>query len=251
MKGVILAGGLGSRLFPLTKITNKHLLPVYDQPMIYYPIQTLVEAGIKDILIVTGGNSAGDFLRLLGNGKEFGLKHIDYTYQEKEGGIAEAIGLAEHFAEGEKILVMLGDNIIFESIKEAVEAFKFQKRGAKIFLKPVKDPEAYGVAELKTGKVTRIVEKPRRPKSNYAVVGIYMYDNQVFEIVKTLQPSGRGELEVTDVNNAYLAQGELTHAILRGWWGDAGESIEALLEANRVVAEYRQNQAKVKRARKK
>lgn len=239
MKGVILAGGLGSRLHPLTKITNKHLLPVYDQPMIYYPIQTLVEAGIKDILIVTGGNSAGDFLRLLGNGRAFGLKHLNYTYQEKEGGIAEAIGLAEHFSEGEKIVVMLGDNIIFESIRNAANQFKSQGQGGRIFLKPVKNPQAYGVAEIHNGRVVSIVEKPKHPKSNYAVIGIYMYDNRVFDIVKTLKPSRRGELEVTDINNAYLKHGELTYSILKGWWGDAGESIDALWEANTVVARYR------------
>ena len=239
LKGVILAGGLGTRLFPLTKITNKHLLPVYDQPMIYYPIQTLVDAGIKDILIVTGGNSAGDFLRLLGNGRAFGLKHLNYTYQEKEGGIAEAIGLAEHFVEGEKVLVMLGDNLIFEPIQGEVEAFKRQRSGAKIFLKKVSNPKAYGVAEVKGGQVLNIVEKPKKPKSDLAVIGIYMYDNEVFEIVKTLKPSARGELEVTDINNAYIRTGTMTYSVLKGFWADAGESIEALAEANRRVYEYR------------
>lgn len=244
MKGVILAGGLGSRLFPLTKITNKHLLPVFDQPMIFYPIQTLVEAGIKDILIVTGGNSAGDFLRLLGNGRAFGLKHLNYTYQEKEGGIAEAIGLAEHFAEGEKVLVMLGDNLIFDSIREEVEAFKHQRSGAKIFLKKVENPRAYGVAEVKSGRVLNIVEKPKKPKSDLAVIGIYMYDNEVFDIVKTLKPSARGELEVTDINNAYIRKETMTYSVLKGFWADAGESIDALAEAGRRVYEYKIKQTK-------
>ncbi|MGH8004464.1 MAG: sugar phosphate nucleotidyltransferase [Limisphaerales bacterium] len=239
MKGVILAGGLGTRLFPLTKITNKHLLPVFDQPMIFYPIQTLVEAGIKDILIVTGGNSAGDFLRLLGNGRAFGLKHLNYTYQEKEGGIAEAVGLAEHFAEGEKVLVMLGDNLIFDSIQDEVEDFKRQRSGAKIFLKKVANPKAYGVAEVKGGRVLNIVEKPKKPKSDLAVIGIYMYDNEVFDIVKTLKPSARGELEVTDINNAYIRKGTMTYSVLKGFWADAGESIDALAEAGRRVYEYK------------
>ncbi|MBN1353513.1 MAG: NTP transferase domain-containing protein, partial [Candidatus Omnitrophica bacterium] len=202
MKGIILAGGLGKRLYPLTKITNKHLLPVYDKPMIYYPLQTLVDSGIKDILIVTGGNHAGEFLRLLGNGHKFGLKHINYTYQEGEGGIAEALGLAEHFADKSKIVVILGDNIIEAGIKSAVEDFAKQPRGAKILIKKVEDPERFGVVEFDSNKrVTKLVEKPRKPKSNYIVTGIYMYDNRVFEIIKSLKPSGRGELEITDVNN--------------------------------------------------
>ncbi len=244
MKGVILAGGLGTRLYPLTKITNKHLLPVYDQPMIFYPIQTLVEAGIKDILIVTGGNSAGDFLRLLGNGRAFGLKHLNYTYQEKEGGIAEAIGLAEHFAEGEKVLVMLGDNLIFESIRDDVDAFKRQRNGARIFLKKVKNPKAYGVAEITNGRVVNIIEKPKKPKSDLAVIGIYMYDNEVFDVVKTLKPSARGELEVTDINNAYIQQGTMTYSILKSFWADAGESIEALAEAGRLVFDFKKKRGR-------
>src|SRR4030066_2111539 len=202
MRGVVLAGGLGTRLLPLTKITNKHLLPVYDRPMIYYPVQSLVDAGIKDILIVTGGNNAGDFLRLLGNGRVFGLKHLNYTYQEKEGGIAEAVGLAEEFSEGEGVIIILGDNIIGQSIRPAVEDFKRQKSGAKIFLKKVKNPREYGVAQLNGNRVGGIEEKPKRPKSNLAVIGLYMYDSRVFRIVKTLKPSKRGELEITDVNNA-------------------------------------------------
>jgi glucose-1-phosphate thymidylyltransferase len=235
MKGIVLAGGLGKRLYPLTKITNKHLLPVYDRPMIFYPVQTLVEAGVKDILIVTGGNNAGDFLRLLGNGKDFGLRHLNYTYQEKEGGIAEAVGLAEEFSEGEKVVIILGDNIIGESIRPAVEDFKKQKSGGKIFLKRVNNPREYGVAELKGKKVVRIEEKPKKPKSNLAVIGLYMYDNQVFEIVKTLKPSGRGELEITDVNNVYIKKGNMTYSVLKGFWADAGESIDALLETNILV----------------
>ena len=240
MKGIVLAGGLGTRLYPLTKITNKHLLPVYDKPMIYYPLQSLVEAGVKDILIVTGGNNAGDFLRLLGNGKEFGLKHLNYTYQEKEGGIAEALGLAEDFTEGEKVVVILGDNIIGQSIKKEVESFAKQKPGARIFLKKVKNPNQYGVAELDGNKVLRIVEKPKKKigkdNSGLAVIGLYMYDNSVFNIIKTLKPSSRGELEITDVNNAYLKKNNLSYSILEGVWLDAGASIESLLEANLLIA---------------
>jgi len=235
LKGVILAGGLGKRLNPLTKITNKHLLPVYCKPMIYYPIQTLVDAGISDILIVTGGMHAGEFLRLLGNGKEFGLKHINYTYQEGEGGIAQALDLAKHFADNEKIVVILGDNIIEKSIKDAVDEFRKQPKGARILLKKVDDPERFGVAEMKGEKLISIEEKPKKPKSDYAVTGIYMYDNQVFDIIKTLKPSHRGELEITDVNNAYLSKGELTYSVLDGWWTDAG-TFEALIRANNLVA---------------
>ncbi len=235
MKGIVLAGGLGTRLLPLTKVTNKHLLPIYNKPMIYYPVETLVEAGIKDILLVTGGNSAGDFLRLMGNGKEFGLKHINYTYQEGEGGIAEALGLAEHFAGDDMITVILGDNIIEGSIRKAVEDFERQKVGAKIFLKEVNDPERFGVAILNGDKVERIDEKPKKPQSNYAVVGIYMYDNTVFDIIKTLKPSDRGELEITDVNNAYIRRGNMTYEILDGWWTDAG-TFPSLVRANTLVA---------------
>ena len=236
IKGVILAGGLGKRLNPLTKITNKHLLPIYCKPMIYYPIQTLVDAGIEDILIVTGGAHAGEFLRLLGNGAEFGLKHINYTYQEGEAGIADALKLARHFADNGRIAVMLGDNIIEKSIKKAVDEFRKQPNGAKILLKEVDDPERFGVAELKNGKVISIEEKPKKPKSNYAVTGIYMYDENVFNIIKTLKPSRRGELEITDVNNAYLKRGELSYGILDGWWTDSG-TFDSLLRANNLVAE--------------
>ncbi len=235
LKGVILAGGLGKRLHPLTKITNKHLLPVFSKPMIYYPIQTLVDAGIQDILIVTGGMHAGEFLRLLGNGKEFGLKHINYTYQEGEGGIAEALKLAKHFADKDRIVVILGDNIIEKNINKCVEDFKNQPKGARILIKEVEDPERFGVAEMKGGKILGIEEKPKKPKSNYAVTGIYMYDNNVFDIIKTLKPSGRGELEITDVNNAYIRRGELEYSILDGWWTDAG-TFESLLRANNLAA---------------
>lgn len=236
MKGVILAGGLGMRLSPLTKITNKHLLPLYDKPMIYYPLKILVNAGIDDILIVTGGNNAGDFLRLLGNGKEFGLKHINYTYQEGEGGIAVALGLAEFFADKEKICVILGDNIIERNIKDAVETFNKQKEGAKILLKEVPDPQRFGVPELQGDRIVRIEEKPENPKSKYAVTGIYMYDQTVFDIIKPLKPSERGELEITDVNNAYIERGTMTYNILEGWWSDAG-TFDSLLHASRLVAE--------------
>jgi glucose-1-phosphate thymidylyltransferase len=236
MKGVILAGGLGTRLYPLTKVTNKHLLPVYDKPMIYYPIQSLINAGVDDILIVTGGNNAGDFLKLLGNGKEFGLKHINYTYQEGEGGIAEALRLAEFFASGEKICVVLGDNIIEKNIRRAVENFRRQKKGAKILLKEVPDPQRFGVAELKGDRIARIEEKPKKPRSRYAVIGIYLFDQEVFNFIRTLKPSDRGELEITDVNNRYIEKGLMTWDILEGWWTDAG-TFESLLRANQLVAE--------------
>jgi glucose-1-phosphate thymidylyltransferase len=236
MKGIILAGGLGTRLYPLTKVTNKHLLPVYDKPMIYYPLQTLINAGIDDILIVTGGNSAGDFLKLLGNGKEFGLRHINYTYQEGEGGIAEALRLAEFFAAGEKICVVLGDNLIEKNIRKATDAFRRQKGGAKILLKEVPDPHRFGVAEMKGDRIVSIDEKPKMPKSSYAVIGIYFYDPAVFNIIKTLKPSGRGELEITDVNNRYIEEGLMTYDILEGWWTDAG-TFESLYRANTLVSQ--------------
>jgi len=246
MKGVILCGGLGKRLYPLTRVSNKHLLPIYNKPMIYYPIQTLVDAGIKDILVVTGGNHAGEFLRLLGNGCQFGLKHINYTYQEGEGGIAEALGLAKHFADNDKVVVILGDNIIEKSIKRAVDDFRRQPKGAKILIQKVPDPERFGVVEFfarggsafgggKKKRITKIVEKPKKPKSDYVVTGIYMYDSQVFNIIKTLKPSGRGELEITDVNNAYLKNDELTYSVLKGWWTDSG-TFDSLLKASNLVA---------------
>lgn len=239
IKGVVLAGGLGTRLYPLTKVTNKHLLPVYNKPMIYYPIQTLVEAGIRDILIVTGGNNAGDFLRLLGNGKEFGLHHVHYTYQEGEGGIAEALGLAEHFADGGLLCVILGDNIIEKSITRYVENFLEQGSGAKILLKEVPDPQRFGVPVIENGRLVRIEEKPATPASPYAVTGIYFYDAQVFDIIRGLTPSQRGELEITDVNNTYIERGQMTYDILDGWWTDAG-TFESLLLANNLVARLHQ-----------
>ncbi len=238
MKGIVLAGGTGSRLFPLTKITNKHLLPIYDRPMIYYPIQTLVDAGIQDIMVVTGGRNSGDFLRLLGNGKEFGLKHLNYTYQEGEGGIACALSLAEHFADGQKICVVLGDNIIEGSIREAAERFRKQASGAHILLKEVPDAERFGVAEVAGEHIVGIEEKPSRPKSNYAVTGIYMYDATVFDKIKTLVPSGRGELEITDVNNAYIGEGTMSFSFLDGWWTDAG-TFDSLLRAANLVEQSR------------
>ena len=247
MKGVVLAGGLGSRLRPLTAVTNKHLLPVYDQPMIYFPIQTLVNAGITDIMIVTGGNSAGDFLKLLGNGKAFGLKHLNYTYQEGEGGIAAALSLVEHFAGDEAICVVLGDNIIQGNIRAAADAYRRQGGGAKILLKKVADPERFGVPELDGERVVRIDEKPKQPKSEYAVIGIYMYDSAVFNIIRTLKPSGRGELEITDVNNAYISRGEMTWDELQGWWSDAG-TFESLLHASNLVAETGANQMELTHA---
>ena len=236
MKGVILAGGLGTRLFPLTKITNKHLLPVYNKPMIYYPIQTLINAGITDVLLVTGGNNAGDFLRLIGNGKELNLKHIEYTYQEGEGGIAQALSLAEEFADNGKICIILGDNIIEKNIFGAVENFKKQENGAKIIVKQVPDPERFGVPILEGDTVIAIEEKPDVPKSNFAVIGIYMFDNTVFDIIRTLQPSRRGELEITDVNNVYIKRGNMTYEFLDGWWTDAG-TFDSLRTATNLVAE--------------
>jgi glucose-1-phosphate thymidylyltransferase len=228
MKGVVLAGGTGSRLNPLTRVTNKHLLPIYDKPMVYYPIQTLVNAGVHEILLVTGGKNAGDFLRLLGNGRDFGLKHLNYTYQEGEGGIADALALAEHFADG--------DDIIENNICQAVAKFRKQKEGAKILLKEVTDAQRFGVAEVRGNHVVGIEEKPKRPKSNNAVIGIYLYDQTVFQKIRRLKPSGRGELEITDVNNFYIEEGKLTYEILEGWWTDAG-TFESLLRANTLVAE--------------
>ncbi len=236
MKGVILAGGLGTRLMPCTKVTNKHLLPVYDKPMIYYPLRTMVNAGVKDIMIVTGGNYAGDFLRLLGNGREFGLKDISYTYQEGEGGIADALKLAENFIDNDKVIVMLGDNIIEDDITDSIKEFEKQKEGAKIFLKQVNDPERFGVAEINDSRVINIEEKPGKPKSNYAVTGLYMYDSNVFKIIENLKPSDRGELEITDVNNEYIKRGIMAYSILNGWWSDAG-TFESLYRASHLVRE--------------
>jgi len=238
MKGVVLAGGLGTRLLPLTKVTNKHLLPVYNRPMIYFPIETMVEAGIRDILVVTGGSNAGDFLRLLGNGKQFGLSHLNYTYQEGEGGIAEALSLARDFAEDERIMVVLGDNIIGGSIGAAVQSFEAQPSGAKIFLKRVPDAHRFGVASIQGDRVLAIEEKPQNPKSDLAVVGIYMYDRTVFDIITTLAPSARGELEITDVNNSYIRSGTMTFEVLDCWWTDAGTSFDSLLRASNMVASW-------------
>ena len=238
MKGVILAGGLGSRLRPLTKVTNKHLLPIYDKPMIYYPLETLCKAGIRDIMVVTGGNSAGDFLRLLGNGREFGLKDIHYTYQEGEGGIADALKLCEHFAAGERIVVILGDNIIQDDITPFVRRFEEQDSGARLLLKEVDDPERFGVAEFDGDRIANIEEKPAAPKSRYAVTGIYMYDRRVFDFCKRLKLSQRNELEITDVNNAYIREGDLYYDVLDGWWTDAGQ-FESLYHATSLVAAQR------------
>lgn len=236
MKGVILAGGLGKRLYPLTKITNKHLLPVYNKPMIYYPIEALIDAGIEDIMIVTGGNFAGDFLQLLGNGREFGLKDLHYTYQEGEGGIADALSLAEHFVEEDRCIVILGDNIFEKSIRSYVERYKRQKEGAKIIIKEVPDPQRFGVPVIQGDKIVAIEEKPKQPKSPYSVTGIYMYDRQIWEIIHTLVPSQRNELEITDVNNAYIAKNMLTYDILDGWWTDAG-TFESLVHAQQLVSQ--------------
>ncbi len=236
MRGVVLAGGLGTRLAPLTKVTNKHLLPIYDKPMIYYPIGTLVRAGVKDIILVTGDTSAGDFVQLLGNGKDFGLSHMDYVYQEGNGGIAEALGMARYYAQGEQIVVILGHNILEDDITPYVEAFRRQQSGAKILLKEVGDPERFGVAEIKGDRVIGIEEKPRIPRSHYAVTGVYFYDSWVWDVIAALRPSGRGELEITDVNNAYIRKGQMTFDILPGWWTDAG-TFESLYKANRLVAE--------------
>ncbi|MDB5332653.1 MAG: Spore coat protein [Phycisphaerales bacterium] len=236
MKGVILAGGTGSRLFPVTKVTNKHLLPVYDKPMIYYPLECMAKAGIDEVLLVTGGNNAGDFIRLLGNGREFGLKELNYTYQDGAGGIAQALGLAEHFADGESICLILGDNILEYSIRDACKKFRHQGLGAKILLSQVENPKAYGVAEMDGERVVKIIEKPKEPKSDWAVIGIYFYDKNVFNIVKTLKPSARNELEITDVNNAYIERGEMTADKVHGFWADAGENIDFYLKACNTVS---------------
>jgi glucose-1-phosphate thymidylyltransferase len=239
MKGVILAGGSGTRLHPLTRITNKHLLPIYDRPMVTYAIECLVRAGITELMLVTGGTHAGEFLRLLGNGHEWGIERLSYSYQERAGGIAEALGLAERFAAGDRVCVMLADNVVERSIRSSVENFEAQERGARILLAREEDPEHLrhlGVPELDgDGRVLRIVEKPEEPPSPFAVTGIYFYDADVFEIIPTLEPSGRGELEITDVNNHYVGQGAMEYDVLEGFWGDAGESIEAYYAVNDFV----------------
>ena len=239
MKGVILAGGTGSRLHPLTRITNKHLLPVYDKPMIFYPIETLVRAGIDDVMVVTGGNNAGDFLRLLRNGQDFGLSRIHYAYQDQASGIADALGLAAEFVGTDRCVLVLGDNIVEDDIGPFVKNFLAQKAGARILLKELPEREHLvhlGVPVLEGGRIVRIEEKPAQPKSPYAVTGVYLYDTQVFEIVQTLSPSGRGELEITDVNNAYIDRGLMEFDVLKGFWGDAGESIDHYLNVINYVA---------------
>jgi glucose-1-phosphate thymidylyltransferase len=237
LKGIVLAGGYGTRLHPLTKITNKHLLPIYDRPMIYYPIQALVNTGIREIMIVTGGNNAGDFLRLLGNGRAFGLEHLHYGYQEGAGGIAAALSLAEHFCEGHPLVVILGDQILEKNIIAPVERYRQQRRGAKVILKEVEHPEHYGVPTLEGDRIVKISEKPKKPASPYAVIGVYMYDARVFDIIRALKPSGRGELEITDVNNQYVEWGEMSYEILDGWWGDPGVSVDALFLTSARVRE--------------
>ena len=244
MKGVILAGGTGSRLYPLTRITNKHLLPVYTKPMVFYPIEALVAAGIDEVMIVTGGNHAGDFLPLLGNGHEFGLGRLQFSFQERAGGIAEALGLCEKFVDGDRMVVILGDNILGETIAPYVDNFRRQERGARLLLKDMADPSHLrhlGVPILnERGQIQYIREKPQTPPSSYAVIGVYMYDPEVFEIIKTLKPSGRGELEITDVNNAYVDRQGMDYDVIGGFWGDAGESIEVYYE---VIDEVRRNGA--------
>jgi glucose-1-phosphate thymidylyltransferase len=243
MKGVILAGGTGSRLHPLTRITNKHLLPIYDRPMITYAIEAIVTAGISELMLVTGGTHAGEFFRLLGDGNEHGIDRLSYAYQERESGIADALGLAERFAGGDRVLVMLADNIFEQSIRPAIDNFEQQERGARIVLSKVEEPEHLrhlGVAELDGDRVTRIIEKPEQPPSDYAVTGLYFYDSSVFEFLPTLSPSARGELEITDVNNWFVEQGTMEYDIVEGFWGDAGESIDAYYEVNDFV---RQNGA--------
>jgi len=238
VKGVVLAGGMGTRLDPLTRVTNKHLLPVFDRPMIHYPLLTLIDAGITEILIVTGGESAGDFLKLLGNGSELGLKHINYTYQKGHGGIAEALSLARHFADDDDIVVILGDNIFEHGIGDAVARFGEQGGGARIFLKEVPDPHRFGVPMIEGDRITRILEKPADPPSSYAVTGIYMYDSNVFTFIDSLSPSARGELEITDVNNAYIEKGRMYYETLEGWWTDAG-TFESLFHAGHLVRKSR------------
>lgn len=235
MKGVVLAGGLGTRMAPLTRVVNKQALPVHRKPMIFYPIGKLVRAGIRDVAVVTGGPHAGDLLKLLGNGEDFGLSQIHYAYQRGEGGIAEALGLTEKFVGGDRVCVVLGDNIFEDELGPAVARFAEQRSGARVFLKEVDDPERFGVAEVRDGRVAGIEEKPKRPKSRLAVTGIYMYDGDVFSIVRGLKPSGRGELEITDVNNAYVRRGTLEFEVMRGWWTDAG-TLETLDRAGQLVA---------------
>lgn len=242
MKGIVLAGGIGSRLYPLTRVTNKHLLPVYDKPMIFYPLQILVDAGIRDILIVTGGHNAGDFLRLLQNGKEFGLQQLSFAYQEGEGGIADALRLAEPWAKGDKVCVVLGDNIIEGDIRDAAVKFEQLDQGAMVMLKEVPDPDRFGVPVFEDGRIIRIEEKPKKPLSSYAVIGVYFYDGTVFDRIRRLKPSGRGEYEITDVNNSYIEEGTLHHCLLEGWWTDAG-TFESLWHASNMLRQKAQRNA--------
>jgi glucose-1-phosphate thymidylyltransferase len=245
VKGVVLAGGEGTRLHPLTRITNKHLLPIYDRPMVAYAIEALVKAGITELMVVTGGTHAGEFLRLLGNGHEYGIDRLSYAYQDRPGGIAEALGLAERFADGDRIVVMLADNVIGRSIRPAVENFEKQQRGARILLAQIDDPahlRHLGVPELDgDGRIRRIVEKPVDPPSQLAVTGIYLYDADVFRMIPTLEPSGRGELEITDVNNRYIEDGVMEYEVVEGFWGDAGESIDAYYAVNDHVRQHGAN----------
>jgi glucose-1-phosphate thymidylyltransferase len=245
VKGVILAGGTGTRLHPLTRITNKHLLPIYDRPMVTYAIEALVSAGVTELMLVTGGTHAGEFLRLLGNGHEYGIDRLLYAYQERPGGIAEALGLTERFVDGDQVVVMLADNVVERSIRKAVTNFEAQARGARILLSRIDDPahlRHLGVPELDgDGKVVRILEKPDDPPSSFGVTGIYFYDAGVYEVIPTLAPSGRGELEITDVNNFYIDQGAMEYDVLEGFWGDAGESIDAYYEVNDFVRTHGAN----------
>jgi glucose-1-phosphate thymidylyltransferase len=241
VKGVILAGGTGSRLLPLTKVTNKHLLPVYDRPMIFHAIECMAKAGIGEVMLVTGGNNANDFERLLGDGRTFGLRELHYAYQPSAGGIAQALGLAEQFAGGDPICLILGDNIVQYSIRPYADRFRAQGRGAKILLAEVENPQSYGVAEMQGDRVVRIIEKPTHPPSNLAVIGVYFYDAQVFDIIRTLKPSTRNELEITDVNNAYIARGQMTADRITGFWADCGENIDFYLRACNLVAQYGAN----------
>lgn len=240
MKGVVLAGGLGTRLRPMTLVTNKHLLPVYDRPMVYYPIEALTNIGIDEVLVVTGGEHAGDFLKLLKNGKDLGVRHLEYAYQEGEGGIAEALLLAEDFADGERVCVILGDNLIQGNLRRSAQAYLDQERGARLVLKATDEAGRFGVAAFEgdpgTSRIRRIVEKPAEPPSRFAVTGVYFYDQTAFDVAKTLEPSGRGELEITDVNNAYLERGALEYDVLKGWWADAG-TVASLHQASLLVAD--------------
>lgn len=231
MKGVVLAGGMGTRLWPLTKVTNKCLLPVYNKPMIYYPIQTLVDSGIDDILLVCGGNAVGEFLRILGNGEEFGLRHLHYTYQKEAKGIADALGLAEEWADREPVAVILADNVIENPLRQEIKDFEANPEGARIFLTEVEHPEHYGVVELDGERVVSIEEKPKNPKSNFIAIGLYLYDSQVWDVVKTLKPSNRNELEITDVNKYYLGVDKLKANKMTGWWADCGESFDTYTDA--------------------